>query len=322
MTLLYYDPSFLDHDTGTHPERAERLRQVMRHLERTGLDKKCTRPQWKPATEERLARVHDLEYVKQVSVFADQGGGRIEADTVVSRESYRVALKACGAACDAVDWVLADKARNALCLIRPPGHHALRDDAMGFCLFNHVAVAARVATQEHKLRRVLIIDWDVHHGNGTQDAFYEDELVAFLSIHRWPFYPGTGDADETGRGRGLGTKVNLPVPFGTARSDYLGQFRNALEKLADRMKPELVLISAGFDSHRDDPIGSLGLEIEDFKSLSQIVLDVAATHAKKRVVSLLEGGYNPGILAGSVELHLQELLDRDPTAAAEKPSPG
>lgn len=306
--LLYSDPRFLEHQTGNHPERPERLVQIVRQLERTGLDKLCTRPIWPPVSSERLARVHDLGYAANVEHFSHLGGGRIEADTVVCGASYDVALLAAGAACDAVDRVLRDEDRQALCLIRPPGHHALRSHAMGFCLFNNVAIAARAAVAEHGLDRVLIVDWDVHHGNGTQDAFYGDEQIGFLSIHRWPFYPGTGDEDETGAGAGLGYTCNLPLQFGTPREVYLDHFRRELEKFAARVRPQLVLISAGFDAHREDPVGSLGLEIEDFQSLTRIVLDVAAVHAQGRVVSLLEGGYNTSILAGCVETHLREML--------------
>jgi len=316
MTLLYYHDHFLDHDTGTHPERPERLRQVAAHLERQGLMKQCIREPWEQISPHRLARVHEPKYAAQVETLAEAGGGRIEVDTVVSGASYDVALLAAGAAADAVDRVLKDQAKNALCLVRPPGHHARQADAMGFCLFNNVAIAARVATVEHRLDRVLIVDWDVHHGNGTQDAFWTDPTVGFFSIHRWPFYPGTGDRDETGLGPGLGTTINLPIEFGTPRAEYLAAFRTALEKFADQLRPQLILISAGFDSHRDDPVGSLGLEVEDFIALSRIVLDIASVHSGGRVVSVLEGGYNPGILAGCVEVHLNELL-----AAAEKTSP-
>jgi acetoin utilization deacetylase AcuC-like enzyme len=199
---------------------------------------------------------------------------------------------------------------QALCLVRPPGHHALRDGAMGFCLFNNVAVGARVATAEFNLDHVLVVDWDVHHGNGTQNAFWEDGQIGFLSIHRWPFYPGTGRADETGSGRGLRWIANVPVEMGTSRADYLQQFTAALELLAQRVKPQLVILSAGFDSHRDDPVGSLGLETEDFEPLTAAVLDIADTYAGGKVVSVLEGGYNPGVLAGCVELHLRTLLKR------------
>jgi acetoin utilization deacetylase AcuC-like enzyme len=314
--LLYSDPLFLEHKTGAHPERPERLLQVVRQLERTGLDQRCTRPACPAVSLERLERIHRSHYAASVESFCWSGGGRIEVDTVVSPQSYEVALHAAGAVCDAVERVLRGEDRQALCLTRPPGHHALPHSAMGFCLFNHIAIAAKAAAVELGIDRVLIVDWDVHHGNGTQDVFYTDEQVAFLSIHRWPFYPGTGADDETGSGPGLGTTLNLPIEFGTSRRGYLDSFRSALERLADWHRPQLLLISAGFDSHRDDPVGSLGLEIEDFQSLTNFVLDVAETHAKGRVVSVLEGGYNTGILAGCVELHLRTMLERQTGDAA------
>ena len=310
MTLLYYDPVFLLHGTRSHPERPLRLTTIIEHLESAGLAAQCARPSWQPVSPERLARVHDLGYAEQVREFAEAGGGQIESDTVVSAASYDVALRAAGAVCDAVERVVRGEAQTALCLVRPPGHHALQASPMGFCLFNNVAVAARTATAEWGLDRVLIVDWDVHHGNGTQDAFWRDEQVGFLSIHRWPFYPGTGRASDTGAGPGLGATLNLPIEFGTPRDEYLDRFRGGLEELAARVKPQLVLVSAGFDSHRTDPIGSLGLETEDFAPLTQAVLDVAETYAGGKLVSVLEGGYNPEALAESVEVHLRGLLKR------------
>jgi acetoin utilization deacetylase AcuC-like enzyme len=179
---------------------------------------------------------------------------------------------------------------------------------MGFCLFNNVAVGARLAIEEMELDRVLIVDWDVHHGNGTQTTFWEDGQVGYLSIHRSPFYPGTGAADEVGAGAGYGTTLNIPVKFGTPRGEYLAMFASAIERFADLIKPQLVLISAGFDGHRNDPLGSLGLESEDFGTLTRTVLNIAATYANGRVVSVLEGGYSPFSLAESVEYHLHEML--------------
>jgi acetoin utilization deacetylase AcuC-like enzyme len=179
---------------------------------------------------------------------------------------------------------------------------------MGFCLLNNVAIAARAALAEHDLDHVLIVDWDVHHGNGTQEMFWEDGRVGFLSIHRWPFYPGTGDSDETGSGRGLGWISNVPVQFGTPRQTFHERFERALIDLAAKVRPQLVLVSAGFDAHRDDPIGSLELETEDFVRLTQTVLAIARQYAGGRTVSLLEGGYNPQRLAECVEAHLTELL--------------
>jgi acetoin utilization deacetylase AcuC-like enzyme len=309
MTLLYYDPRFLDHDTGRHPEQPERLRQIMARLETSGQAARCERPKWEPASRAQIQRVHEPGHIDHIAALAARGGGHIDSDTLVSPASYDVAALAAGAACDATRRVLAGEAKTAHCLSRPPGHHAIPERAMGFCLFSNVAIAARAARDEQGLDRVLIVDWDVHHGNGTQDIFYADSSVGFLSIHRWPFYPGTGDADETGTGDGLGTTVNLPTAFGTPRETYRERFATALEKLANRIKPQLVLVSAGFDAHRADPIGSLGLEVEDYVSLTQMVRDVANTHAGGRIVSVLEGGYNPPVLAECVEAHLRGLMD-------------
>jgi len=316
MTLLYNDSCFLKHETGAHPERADRLRSIAERLAHSGLDRKCQRPAWGPASRQQLARIHWPRYIDEVWALAKSGGGELDADTVVSPASYEVALQAAGAVCDAVRRVVRGEDTTALCLVRPPGHHALAGRAMGFCLFNNVAVAARMATEELGLDRVLIVDWDVHHGNGTQAAFWEDPRVGFLSIHRWPFYPGTGLEDETGGGPGLGYTVNLPVPYGTPRADYLARFTLALERFADRLKPRLVLVSAGFDAHRLDPVGDLGLDTEDFATLTSRVLDVAEAHAAGRLVSVLEGGYHLEATAQSVEAHLAELLKRSPASRA------
>ena len=217
---------------------------------------------------------------------------------------------AAGTCVAAVDAVLKGKEHTALCLIRPPGHHATRTRSMGFCLFNNIALAAQHARAAHSLARVLIVDWDVHHGNGTQDIFYEDPQVMFFSIHRFGsgFYPGSGDRTETGHGKGLGTTLNVPVALGTPRQRYLAQFTQALETAAAKSKPELVLLDAGFDAHVKDPIGALGLETEDFAAMTRQVLQVARTHAGGRLVSCLEGGYNQAALAESVQAHLEELL--------------
>lgn len=310
MTLLYTDPLFLKHDTGRHPETADRLRAINARLDKSGLPKKCVSGTYKPLTEEAVAALHSPRQVQQVKQLAAHGGGRVDPDTVVSPDSYNVALAAAGACVAAVDAVLKGPERNALCLVRPPGHHATPVRSMGFCLFNNIALAAHHARKAHQLTRVLIADWDVHHGNGTQEIFYEDPDVMFCSIHRYGngFYPGTGAADETGRGKGQGCTLNAPIRLGTSRKDYLAAFTRSLEKAADKIKPELVLLSAGFDAHALDPIGSLGLEQEDFIAMSKLVLDVARTHAKGRLVSCLEGGYNLEVLAEAVEGHLRELL--------------
>ena len=310
MTILYTDPLFLKHDTGRHPENADRLRAVTARLLKAGLDKLCHAGEYQPLTEEAVRAVHDAKQVQAAKQIADHGGGHLDADTVVSKDSFAVALAAAGACVAAVDAVVKGTDRNALCLVRPPGHHATPTTSMGFCLFNNIALAARHAVKAHRMKKVLIVDWDVHHGNGTQDVFFEDPEVTFLSIHRYGmgFYPGTGAADETGRGKGLGHTRNVPLRLGISRRDYHAAFANALEKTADQLKPELVLVSAGFDAHAKDPIGALGLEIEDFTTLTKLVLDVAKTHAQGRLVSCLEGGYNLEVLADSVKTHLEELI--------------
>ena len=309
MTLLYTNAAFLDHVTGAHPEHPRRLEAVMRLLAEQGLASRCQQPAWQPAAIEQVTRLHAAGYLEQLQKYAQSGGGHIEADTVICDRSFDVALLAAGAACDAVRRVVADEDKTALCLSRPPGHHARPRNAMGFWLFNNVAIAARAALDEHQLDRVLIVDWDVHHGNGTQEMFWEDGRVGFLSIHRWPFYPGTGETDETGSGRGLGWIANVPVTFGTPCQEYHQRFERALTDLAKSVQPQLIIISAGFDAHRDDPIGSLQLETDDFNRLSQTVLATAREYAGGRVVSILEGGYNPQRLAESVAAHLTELLE-------------
>jgi acetoin utilization deacetylase AcuC-like enzyme len=309
MTLLYTNPLFQQHLTGAHPEKPLRLATIEQHLTETGLAARCTPIACQPATVVQIARVHKADYIESVRKYAAGGGGRIESDTVVSEKSYDAALLAAGAACDAVGRVTRGEDKSALCLVRPPGHHALAGAAMGFCLFGNVAVAARAAIAEHQLDSVLIVDWDVHHGNGTQAMFWEDGQVAFLSIHRFPFYPGTGDDDETGHGRGLGCIANLPVEYGTSLAKYHARFERALADLAAKTKPQLVIISAGFDAHREDPIGSLQLETDDFARLTKTVQAIADSYAEGRIVSVLEGGYNPKRLAESVGLHLGELLD-------------
>ncbi len=311
MTLFYYDSIFLLHQTGSHPESADRIRAIPDRLEERGLLQRCVRPEWKPVPRNVLQLVHAPRYIDEVWSLAKAGGGDLDHDTVCSPDSYDVAISAVGAVCDAVRRVVQGEDCRALCLVRPPGHHALRDRAMGFCIFNNIAVGAATAVFQLGLDRVLIVDWDIHHGNGTQAAFWEDPRVAFLSIHRWPFYPGTGDEDEIGEGAGLGYTRNVPVRFGTPRSEYLHRLGDALDDFAAKIKPQLILLSAGFDTHRLDPVGNLGLETEDFGPLTGMVLDLAEVHCSGRCVSVLEGGYNRQVLPDCLAVHLGEMVRRD-----------
>lgn len=309
MTLLIYDERFRNHQTThMHPERPDRAETAYKRLREAGLTDRCVEKKPRPAPLEWLEKIHTKAHIERVQMLCRNGGGFLDGDTPVSAESFAVGCLAAGAAIDAVDGVLKAEQRNAFCLVRPPGHHATPDRAMGFCLFNTVALAAKYAIEEYHLQRILIVDWDVHHGNGTQDIFYSDPQVMFLSAHRFPFYPGTGRAEETGTGKGQGYTINLPIAYGTPRSEYLKRFSTALSKAADKIRPEMVLISAGFDAHAKDPIGSLGLETEDFGELFNMVQHVADTHAHGSVISFLEGGYDLGTLAECVELHVTQLL--------------
>lgn len=308
MIRLYTDPRMIEHRPNPgHPERPERLSTILRHLDRTGQRARCEQPSVRPASDAELLTVHSPRHLQAMQRAATAGGGQVEEDTWMSSGSELAARLAAGAVLDAVADVVDGRAHRALCLVRPPGHHARPDAPMGFCLYGSVAAGAAAAVGRLGLNRVLIVDWDVHHGNGTQEMFYDRPEVGFFSIHRHPFYPGTGGRDETGSRDGLGATRNVPLAFGTTRTEYLAAFRTQLESFADRIKPELILLSAGFDAHAEDPVGSLGLETEDFRTMTEVVLGVAANHAQGRLVSVLEGGYNIPILAGCVAEHLESL---------------
>ncbi len=308
MTILFADPSFEKHETGAHPESPARLRAIARAFADDPLARAQPRGAIRTAAAGEILSVHEQAVIAAAKSLAERGGGFLDADTVVSPASFTTALAAAGSAVAAVDEVMTGRHQTALCLVRPPGHHATRERSMGFCLFNNVAVAARHAQAKHGIGRVLIVDWDVHHGNGTQDIFYDVEEVVFYSIHRHPFYPGTGKTGETGTGKGLGATINVPIAAGTPRGAYLAQFRAGLERAAAVAKPELILISAGFDAHVDDPIGGLGLETEDFEVLTRDVRDVAATYCGGRIVSCLEGGYDLAALAKTALVHFKGLI--------------
>jgi acetoin utilization deacetylase AcuC-like enzyme len=298
----------LDHRVPSgHPERPERLAAILRQLQRVGYQNTCPAGPVREATPEELARVHSRAYLREVEDLDARGGGMLDPDTWLLPGSGLAARLAAGAAIEAVGFVMAGFHRRALCLVRPPGHHARPSSGMGFCIYGNVALAAAEALARFELNRILIVDFDVHHGNGTQEVFYHSSRAGFLSIHRYPFYPGTGAKDETGSGEGLGSTRNIPLPYGTRPAVYHAAFRAGLETLADRIRPELVLISAGFDAHAEDPVGDLGLDIADFEVLTKEIVAVAETHAAGRIVSVLEGGYNVPILAGCVEAHLHAL---------------
>jgi acetoin utilization deacetylase AcuC-like enzyme len=314
-TALFRSRVFLEHDTGDHPENAGRLLAIDTALER--LDLLAGRPEisFNAAPDEVLARVHDPRYVAGIREFSAQGGGWLDADTLVSTRSVEVAALAVGAGVAAVDAALDGRARHGFVLARPPGHHATPSRGMGFCLFNSIAVAAAHALARG-LERVLIVDWDVHHGNGTQDAFFETGEVLFCSVHQWPLYPGTGAASERGIGNGAGYTINVPLAPGANDDAYMEVFDQVILPAASAFQPQIVLISAGFDAHANDPLAGMLVTERGFASLARRVVEVADDHADGRIVAFLEGGYDPLALAASVVATLAE-LDGDDASLAD-----
>jgi acetoin utilization deacetylase AcuC-like enzyme len=307
-TALLADALYKEHDTGPgHPERPARYDAALAALEQAGF-KPSLRIEPREAAEDEIALCHDRRYIELVKREIAGGARELSTgDTAVGPRSLDCALKATGGVLNAVDAVILGRARNAFCLVRPPGHHARPNQGMGFCIFNSVAIAARYAQRKHGLDKILIADWDVHHGNGTQDIFYEDGSVFFLSTHQYPWYPGTGPAHETGEGQGRGCTMNRPFPAGAGRAEILPVFREELRRAADAFKPGLVLISAGFDSRLGDPLGGFTLEDRDFADLTGVMLEIAGTHAGGRLVSVLEGGYSLEGLGAGVAAHVRAL---------------
>ncbi len=309
-TALLADPAVREHLAGReHTERPERYDAVIEGLEKAGLLHRLQRVEPRTATMEELLLCHTREYLRTAQHDVDSGQRYLSTgDTELTRNSWKAAARASGGVLNAVDCVLSGQARNAFCAVRPPGHHATSARGMGFCLFNHAALAARYAQRRHGAGRVLIFDWDVHHGNGTQEIFYSDPSVFYGSTHQWPLYPGTGRADETGDGPGAGATMNFPFPAGSGRAQILGAVEQALLPAADRFRPDLVLISAGFDSRRGDPLGRFTLTDGDFADLTGCMMEIAGRHAGGRVVSLLEGGYHLAGLASAAAAHVAALM--------------
>ncbi|MBI4473493.1 MAG: histone deacetylase [Acidobacteria bacterium] len=306
---LIYDPAYLKHNTGVHPETARRLESILESINKDpGLEKRLHRVKPKAASVEDITRCHEERLFEMIRTLCERGATNIDADTRISRESFDVALLAAGAAIAAVDGAMREDGGRAFGVIRPPGHHATPSRAMGFCLFNNAAIGARYAQAKYGVERVLIVDWDVHHGNGTQDIFWTDPSVFYFSTHQYPYYPGTGAASERGAGKGEGYTLNVPLPAGTSARDHRQAFTDALHEIEKKFPPDLTFISAGFDSRRGDPLGGLMLEDTDFSEMTKEVLRIAEKHGAGRVIGLLEGGYNLNLLGGSVKSHLAALL--------------
>ena len=312
-TGLIANPLFCKHDPGAgHPECPGRYGAVVGGLEDAGLLDGLVKIEGRKATSQELRLCHASDYLSIVEHEIATGASELfTGDTSVCEHSWDVALLAAGSVLCAVDAVMEKKVRNAFCVVRPPGHHATANRGMGFCILNNVAIAARYAQKQHGIKRVLIVDWDVHHGNGTQDIFYKDGSVFFFSTHLFPSYPGTGAMGETGAGDGEGTTMNFSFPAGAGREAILGAFETNLLHAMKQFRPNLVLVSAGFDSRIHDPLGGFTLHDEDFFDLTILALGIAKKYAGGRLVSVLEGGYNLSGLASSAVAHVRALCSAE-----------
>lgn len=316
-----YSPHYLAHDEPSHPENAGRLRAIVQVLQEEGAWTEAVPIEAQPVDYDLLTTLHTPAYVKQVRQVSEQGGGWMDLDTYVTPDTYQTALLAAGGVVEAVAAVLAGEAETALALVRPPGHHARPGRAMGFCLFNNVALGALHALEEGRLERVLIVDWDVHHGNGTQEVFDADGRVLFFSTHQYPHYPGTGSLKETGHGDGAGTTINVPLPAGVGDTGYRRIFEEILLPAARRFEPQLILLSAGFDTHWTDPLAGMNLSVRGYAHLAALLKRLADAYCPGRLVLSLEGGYDPQALGYGILAVFRAWQGHDPATVKDPLGP-
>jgi acetoin utilization deacetylase AcuC-like enzyme len=310
QSAIVIDNNFLKHDPGpSHPESPARLKVLLdlaAELESQSFQLLAPRA----ASREEIESCHSQAYIELLEATSQRNRYALDGDTVTCRDSFGVGLLAVGGFLKLLDAIAAGEVRNGFALVRPPGHHALRDQAMGFCLFNTAAIAAGYLKRRYGAKRILIMDWDVHHGNGTQDAFYRDPSVLYLSTHQYPYYPGTGAVDEVGEEEGEGYTVNIPLPAGCGDKEYLRVFREIVIPIATRYEPEWVLVSAGFDPHQRDPLGGMNVTEEGFGAMASMLLELAAKHGGERIAFLLEGGYHLAALKASVATVLRKMAGK------------
>jgi acetoin utilization deacetylase AcuC-like enzyme len=315
---IIYHPDYLKHETGAHPENKERLLSILANLRETGRLKKLELKDPRSATLDEIQYIHSIDQIEKARKYSELEK-RLDPDTVLSKDSYNVALLAAGGAITAVDAVL-DNLDCAFALVRPPGHHATPTKSMGFCIFNNIAIAARHAQKIGK-KRVLIVDWDVHHGNGTQDAFYDDPTVLYFSTHQYPHYPGTGWMDEVGTGNGEGFNINVPLPEGTDDSGFIAAFKEILVPAAREFSPDIVLVSAGMDACRNDGLAQMRMSVDGFSALATIVKSIAKECCGGKVAVVLEGGYDLKLLSHSVAAVLDVFMGKDVEIQLHEVSP-
>jgi acetoin utilization deacetylase AcuC-like enzyme len=313
-TAIVHNPISAKHNTGEgHPETSRRYTAIMETLKGDAeFWNSLSEVEAKAASKGIIQATHTREHYQDVEQAYSDGFSSLDEDTIISMNSFEVATFAAGGACNAVDLVMKGEAKNAFVCVRPPGHHATAEHSMGFCLFNNVAIAARYAQNIYKeIEKVAIVDWDVHHGNGTQGIFFDDPSVMFFSMHQYPWFPGSGSLGENGFGRGKGYTKNLPIRANTAAKDQKRMFEATLHEVSKGFKPDLIIISAGFDAHESDPLGQLKLEDEDFVSMTRTIKQWADDRCEGRVVSVLEGGYNLKTIGQTVKSHITELANDD-----------
>ncbi|RLC63569.1 MAG: histone deacetylase [Chloroflexi bacterium] len=320
-TAYVYDPIYLEHNQPSHPENARRLQRILVVLEKEGLLNRMKLLEPRPATTEELQRVHTPTHIERVRRVAQSGGGHLDLDTYVSPRSFDAALMAAGGVIKAVEAVLAGEIANGFALVRPPGHHATATQGMGFCLFNNVAVAARAALDAGKIERVFVADFDVHHGNGTQDIFADDATVFYFSTHQYPHYPGTGHWDDTGSGAGKGSVLNVPLPPRVGDEGYARIFDQLVWPLAERFQPDLILVSAGYDAHWSDPLAQMNLSLAGYARMAQELVRMANRLCEGRIVFTLEGGYELDVLAHGVLNSFYAMLGESTVSDPIGPSP-
>ena len=313
-TGIVKDTRYMKHDMGAyHPESPKRLEIIYEMLEDSDIKGKFIEIAPREATKEEICYIHSPEYLDMIAKTEGRPHVTLDPDTSTCADSYRVALLATGGLLEAVRSVIEGKIENAFALIRPPGHHAEKDKAMGFCIFNNVAIAARYAQKKHSLKKILIADWDLHHGNGTQHSFYDDPTVLYFSTHQYPYYPGTGAFDECGTGDGKGFTVNVPLSYGYGDAEYAKIYKEILYPIALEFSPDLILVSAGFDIYEGDPLGGMSVSPSGFAALTRVIMQIADKCCSGKVVITLEGGYNLNGLRESVKAVLKELSDMNKT---------
>lgn len=311
-TAFLYHPNCLLHNTGSHhPERASRLEAILRRLKVSKLIESLLvfEPELQDSEIEWAKAVHAKEYINFIKAVSKKGFYNLDPDTVVSEGTFEAAVSAVTCIIKGIDLVIEQSGWNGFCAIRPPGHHAFSKRGSGFCIFNNVAIGARYLQKHYNLKRIVVLDWDLHHGNGTQQIFYEDPSILYISLHLYPYYPGTGAEDEIGEGKGRGFNLNIPMQAGSTDKDYLKAFDNVILPKLKIFEPEFILISAGFDGHKDDPLSGICLTEIGFYEMTKRVKGIAKEFCNGRILSVLEGGYNLLSLAASVEAHLRGLME-------------